>query len=454
MTTTIVGAQFGDEGKGGIVDVYGEAADVVVRYQGGDNAGHTVVHEGEEYKLSLVPSGVVRGKVGVLGNGCVVNPATLFDELDALRERGLDPQVRVAERAHVILPFHRVLDGIEEEAKEDLAAGTTGRGIGPTYEDKAGRRGVRIGDLLDPDVLRDRLEYVVPQKRALYRDAYGGDPDDPDLEGAFDVDALSEAYREYGRRLADERMTVNCGDFLATRRENGENVMFEGAQGTGLDIDHGTYPFVTSSNPTAGAAAVGSGLGPSVVGDGEVVGIVKAYTSRVGTGPLPTELGHVEGQTPQDGGRPEESDLAERIREAGGEYGTVTGRPRRVGWLDLPVVRHAARASGITGLAVNHVDTLSALDAVKVAHSYTLEGDELMTMPTTTERWADCEPNYRTFDGWSDVDWTAVADEGYDALPENARTYLEYLADEAGAAVYAVGVGPGREETVVVEDVW
>jgi adenylosuccinate synthase len=456
MTVTIVGTQLGDEGKGGIVDVFGEAADVVVRYQGGDNAGHTVVHEGEEYKLSLVPSGVVRGKTGVLGNGCVVNPATLFDELDTLRDRGMDPDVRVAERAHAILPYHRVLDGVEEEAKgDDLAAGTTGRGIGPTYEDKAGRRGVRVGDLLDPEVLRTRLEYAVPRKRRLL-ESFGADPDADRFEGTFDTDALYEEYRAYGERLAEEGMAVDCGAFLAERRATGDRLMFEGAQGTSLDIDHGSYPYVTSSNPTAGAAAVGTGLGPTVVGSGEVVGIVKAYVSRVGTGPLPTELGFVEGQTPEGGGdrSPEAEELATYIRDAGGEYGTVTGRPRRVGWVDVPMLRHAARVNGFTGLAVNHLDTLAGLDEVQVGHAYDLDGEELLTMPPTTERWAECEAVLRGFDGWPDVDWSDVAVEGYDAIPENARAYLDYLGTELEAPVYAVGVGPSREETVVVESPW
>jgi adenylosuccinate synthase len=473
MTVTIVGSQLGDEGKGGVVDVFGEEADVVVRYQGGDNAGHTVIHGEEEYALSLVPSGAIRGKVGVLGNGCVVNPATLFDELDTLQERGLDPDVKVAERAHAILPYHRVLDGIEEEAKGDeLAAGTTGRGIGPTYEDKAGRRGVRIGDLLNPETLRTRLEYAVPLKRRTV-ESFGLDPDADRYDGAFDLEALYEQYRALGERLAEEEMAVNCGDFLAERHGAGDRIMFEGAQGTSLDIDHGSYPYVTSSNPTAGAAAVGSGLGPTVVGQGEVVGIVKAYTSRVGTGPLPTELGFVEGQTPADGGDTSEEaeDLATYIRDAGGEYGTVTGRPRRVGWLDMPMLRHAARANGFTGLAVNHIDTLAGMEEIQVGHSYTLDtaegtsassrsagrsddGEETLTMPATTEKWARCEANYRTFDGWPDADWAAVAAEGYDALPENARTYLEYLEAELDAPVYCVGVGPARGETVVHQSPW
>jgi adenylosuccinate synthase len=458
MTVTIVGAQLGDEGKGGVVDLFGEAADVVARYQGGDNAGHTVVQGGDEYKLSLVPSGAVRGKVGVLGNGCVVNPQTLFDELDTLRERGLEPDVRVAERAHVIFPYHRVLDGVEEDLKSDdnLAAGTTGRGIGPAYEDKAGRRGVRVGDLLDGETLRSRLEYVVPQKRAFLEEVYGVSVDghdevDPD---AFDIEALHEQYRAFGERLAAERMTVNCGEFLAARLEAGDDLMFEGAQGTSIDIDHGVYPYVTSSSPTAGGATVGTGLGPAAVGDGEVVGIVKAYLSRVGTGPLPTELGSVDGQTPEDGGRPAETDLAAYIRDEGGEYGTVTGRPRRVGWLDMPMLRHAARASGFTGLAVNHIDVLAGLDEVRVGHSYTVDGEELLTMPTTTERWADCEANFRAFEGWDDVDWPVVAEDGYEAVPGNARAYLEYIEAELDTPVYAVGVGPDRSATVVRESPW
>ncbi|ESS07876.1 MAG: adenylosuccinate synthetase [uncultured archaeon A07HN63] len=444
MTVTIVGSQLGDEGKGALVDIWGGDSDVVVRYQGGDNAGHTVVHDGTEYKLSLVPSGAVRGKVGVLGNGCVVNPETLFDELDTLREQGLDPDVRIARRAHVILPYHRVIDGIEEEAKsdDDLAAGTTGRGIGPTYEDKAGRRGIRIGDLLDPDVLRERLEYAVPQKRTLAQEAYGLDVATSEHADAFDVDHLFETYRAYGKRLAEESMTVNAGEFLTAKLDAGDELLFEGAQGTSIDIDHGIYPYVTSSNPTAGGAAVGSGVAPTVVGGGEVVGIVKAYLSRVGTGPLPTELD----------GTDSEEELADFIREKGGEFGTVTGRPRRIGWLDMPMLRHAARANGFTGIAVNHIDVLAGLDEISVGHAYDLDGEELLTMPATTERWGRCDPVLKSFEPWDEVDWSAVAVEGYDAIPDNAQAYLDYISAEVDAPIYAIGVGPGRDETVVLDN--
>ena len=444
MTVTIVGSQLGDEGKGALVDIWGGDSDVVVRYQGGDNAGHTVVHDGTEYKLSLVPSGAVRGKIGVLGNGCVVNPETLFEELDTLRDQGLDPDVRIARRAHVILPYHRVIDGIEEEAKsdDDLAAGTTGRGIGPTYEDKAGRRGIRIGDLLDPDVLRERLEYAVPQKRTLAEEAYGLDVATSDHADAFDIDHLFETYRAYGERLAAESMTVNAGEFLTAKLEAGDELLFEGAQGTSIDIDHGIYPYVTSSNPTAGGAAVGSGVAPTVVGSGEVVGIVKAYLSRVGTGPLPTELDGTEG----------EEELADFIREKGGEFGTVTGRPRRIGWLDMPMLRHAARANGFTGIAVNHIDVLAGLDEINVGHAYDLDGEELLTMPATTERWGRCDPVLRSFEPWDEGDWSVVAAEGYDAIPDNAQAYLDYISAEVDAPIYAIGVGPGRDETVVLDN--
>ena len=397
MTVTIVGSQLGDEGKGGIVDLFGDEADVIARYQGGDNAGHTVVHDGDEYKLSLVPSGAVRGRVGVLGNGCVVNPRTLFSEIDDLRDRGLSPDVRVAKRAHVIMPYHRVLDGIEEEAKSDadLDAGTTGRGIGPTYEDKIGRRGIRIGDLLDGDILREKLEYVVPQKRAIAEQVYEVETDE-----AFDIDALHAEYREYGDRLASDDMAVDSGTFLDERLDAGDTVMFEGAQGTSIDIDHGIYPYVTSSNPTAGYAATGTGIGPTVVGRGEVIGVIKAYLSRVGTGPLPTEL---------------EGELADEIRERGGEFGTVTGR----------------------------------LDELKVAHAYGCDGETLETMPPTTEEWGRCAPEYRTFDGWPDVDWATVAEAGYDELPANARDYVDYVAAEVDADIVALGVGPNRGETII-----
>ncbi|MFB6186633.1 MAG: adenylosuccinate synthase [Halobacteriaceae archaeon] len=431
MTITILGSQFGDEGKGGIVDVFSEPADIIVRYQGGDNAGHTVVKDDNEYKLSLIPSGVIRGKTGVIGNGCVINPRTLFEEIDSLQERGVVPNVKVAKRAHVILPFHRTLDGIEEASKSDSdkEIGTTGRGIGPTYEDKAARRGIRVADLLDPDTLYDKLEYLVRQKRTYINKVF-----DTDVEDQLNFDAIYSEYSGYGERLNEANMTVNCGNFLASRLSSGEMIVFEGAQGTHLDIDHGNYPYVTSSNPSAGYAGTGSGLGPSIIGNGDIIGVVKSYLSRVGSGPLPTELS---------------GDIAETIREEGGEYGTVTGRPRRIGWLDMPMLRHTTRVNGLTGIAINHIDVLSGISEIKVCAEYITDNESLQTVPTTARKWEDCEPNYRTFQGWPDVDWEYISKQGYSELPSEAKEYIEYIESELGIPAIAIGVGPERDATII-----
>jgi adenylosuccinate synthase len=310
-----------------------------------------------------------------------------------------------------------------------------------------------VADLTDEAVLRERLEYVVPQKRAVVEEVYGLSVADLDEPAAFDVDALHEEFAGYGRRLAEGGMLVDAGEFLHEARADGETVMLEGAQGTLIDIDHGNYPYVTSSNPTAGGAATGTGLSPGVVGGGEVVGVVKAYLTRVGSGPLPTELAGVEGDTPgYEGDAGEEAEeLATYIREEGGEYGTVTGRPRRVGWLDMPMLRHAARRSGFTGLALNHLDVLAGLDEVKVGHAYRLDGETIHSMPATTEAWARCEAEYRHFEGWPEADWERVAAEGYEALPAGARDYVEYVESELDTPAYAIGVGPDREATVVRE---
>ncbi|WP_123536229.1 adenylosuccinate synthase [Halosimplex salinum] len=446
MNATVIGSQLGDEGKGAVVDVLGSEADVVVRYQGGDNAGHTVTHRGEEYRLRLLPSGVVRGKLGVLGNGCAVNFGTLFDEVDRLRERGLDPDVRVSGRAHVVLPSHRVLDGASESARsdDDLAVGTTGNGMGPAYEDKAGRRGVRIAEVLRPDALRERLEYTIPRHRELADAVYGIDPDgalpdgpaadSDDAADAFDVDAVFERLRSFGDRLAADDVVVDAGPFLAERQREGATILFESAQGTQIDLDHGNYPYVTSSNPTAGGAVVGTGVGPETVADGAVVGVVKAYLSRVGCGPMPTEL---------------DAEAATVFRERVDGFGTVTERPRRIGWLDLPVLRTATRVNGFSGLAFTHVDSLGGLDELRVCTGYELDGERVRQVPMTSAAWRQCTPEYEQLEPWPDCDWEAVAADGYDALPENARTFVEFVSDDLGVPVVAVGVGPDREATVV-----
>ncbi|WP_247730784.1 adenylosuccinate synthase [Halovivax limisalsi] len=448
MNATVIGSQLGDEGKGGIVDVFAGDADVVVRYQGGANAGHTVERDGETYELRLLPSGVVRGAVGVIGTGCVVDPGTLFSELDALRERGLDPDLRVDARAHVVLPHHRALDGIEEAARDEggEAVGTTGNGIGPAYEDKAGRRGVRIGDLTDPDSLDSRIESIVSRKRRLVERVYDVDPDElgvevgaPGAPGAepidpFDADAIREILRTWGDRLESEGMVVDAGAYLTAADREGKRILFEGAQGTQIDVDHGTYPYVTSSNPTVGGAISGTGAPPTLVADGHVIGVVKGYLTRVGNGPMPTELAE---------------DHAAAVRERVGAFGTVTGRARRIGWLDLPMLRHAARVNGFTGLAITHVDTLAGFDELRLCTAYDLDGERVETVPATRAAWERCEPVYASMATWSAPDWGAVADAGYDAVPEAAREYVETVAESLSVPIVAVGVGPGREATVV-----
>lgn len=423
MAVTIVGAQLGDEGKGKVTDLYSDSADVIVRFQGGNNAGHTVVVEGETFKLHHLPSGVIRGKTAVIGNGCVVNPEVVLDEIDKLRARGIDPDVRISERAHIIMPYHQVLDGIEEEAKGDMAAGTTKRGIGPCYEDKVGRRGVRALDLRKPDALREKLEYVIPTKRALVEEVFGGE-----AGNEFDIDAVHQDYVEYGERLSNR--IINTSEFINKKLDDGKKVLFEGAQGTSLDIDHGIYPYLTSSNTTVGGACTGSGVGATRMS--ETIGIMKAYLSRVGTGPLPTEL---------------ENEVGDHLVEVGNEYGTTTGRRRRVGWFDLPMVRHAARINDFTGGVITSIDVLEGLDEVKVCEAYDLNGERLETMPADMDEWARCKPIYRTFEGWDNVDWTSV--ETYQDLPENSRNYLEYIEEEINTRFYAISVGPNREQTII-----
>lgn len=430
MNATVIGSQFGDEGKGRAVDLFGDIADVVIRYQGGDNAGHTVIAGDEEYKLRLVPSGVVRGATGVLGNGCVINLGTLFEEIERLRERGLNPDVRVSNAAHVVFPYHQMLDRAEEtvKAEEESAVGTTGNGIGPAYEDRAGRRGVRIGELSNPDRLRERLEYTVASKR------HEASALNADAGTAFDVDQLVATFAEYGDRLAAEGMVIDAGRFLTERARDGDALLFEGAQGTGIDLDHGNYPFVTSSNPTAGGAIAGAGVSPSTVADGAIVGVVKAYLTRVGSGAMPTEF---------------DTATTESLREDLSEFGTVTGRPRRIGWLDLPMLRRAARVNGYTSLVVNHIDALADFDEIQLCTAYNLNGDRLVEPPGTTAAWACCEPVYESFEPWMDQDWATIADRGYSALPAAAQTYLEAITDALGVPIAAVGVGPARDQTIV-----
>lgn len=424
--TVVVGVQWGDEGKGKVIDFLAERADVVVRFQGGPNAGHTVQVGSDVFKFRLLPSGMLRAEtLNVIGNGVVVDPTVLEKEIAGIRARGFPAtNLRISERAHVIMPYHRTLDGLEERMKGGLAAGTTLRGIGPCYEDKAGRFGIRIIDLIDEVVLREKLEAIVPIKQRVI-EAFGGTE-------RLSVDALFDEYREHGARMRE--YVVDTSSLLDAELASGREVLFEGAQGTHLCIDHGIYPYGTSSDCVAGFAAVGAGVGPARID--RVVGVTKAYTTRVGAGPFPSEL---------------PGEIGERIRQRGQEFGTVTSRPRRTGWLDLVMLRYSKRVNGLTGLAVTKLDTLGGLPKVNVCEAYEARGEKVEEFPASMRLLAACQPVYREFDGWPDLgpgEWRRIAEHGYDALPVEARDYLAHVAEAVGVPVQIVGIGKGREDTL------
>jgi adenylosuccinate synthase len=423
MTTLVaVGAQWGDEGKGKLVDWLAPHAQLVVRFHGGNNAGHTLVVDGEQTVLHVVPAGVLNpGTVNLIGPGVVVDPAGLLRELDALKERGVlrDPsRVRLSGRAHVILPWHTTLDKAREEAARELAIGTTGRGIGPAYEDKVTRRGIRVADLLDPESLRGALERVGKQKNFELVEYYGWEP--------IDIDLLFEQAIAWGRAL--EPYVDHTTRTLSQALRDNRNVLFEGAQGTFLDIDHGTYPYVTSSNCVAGAVCAGAGVGPTRID--RVLGITKAYTTRVGGGPFPTE---------------DEGDFGKRLRKAGAEFGATTGRPRRCGSLDLVMLRESATVNGFTALAINKLDVLSGIGDVKIATDYRIDGKLVSDFPMTLGEIERAEPVYETLQGW-DEDITACR--RFEELPVNARVYVERVEALVGVPVEIISIGPGRDETI------
>ncbi len=418
--TVVVGLQWGDEGKGKTTDFLAEQTSLVVRYQGGDNAGHTLMLGDEVFKLHLVPSGILYPHiVPVIGPGVVVNPATLIEELDALSSRGIDcTRLRASFAAHVILPYHRALDVAREIRLGGSKVGTTGRGIGPAYEDRASRAGVRLEDLLDEAALRGKLERTVPEKNALLA-ALGA-------EARFDVDELTDQALAWGRRLAPHLVDVTwlVQDALA----RGEHVLLEGAQGTLLDIDHGSYPFVTSSSPIAGGACTGGGIGPRQVD--EVFGVMKAYATRVGSGPFPTEL--------EDG-------VGQGIAERGHEVGTTTGRPRRVGWFDAVSARYAVAVNSVSSIMLNKLDILSGVDPIRLCVAYEIDGRRVEAWPSSAELLARAIPVYEDFGGWSEPihDVRSLAD-----LPEAARRYVTALEEHAGAPIVLVSVGPERTQTI------
>jgi adenylosuccinate synthase len=421
----LIGAQWGDEGKGKVTDLLGGRVGYVVRYQGGNNAGHTVITpDGQKFALHLMPSGVLTpGCTPVIGNGVVVDPKVLLTEIDGLTERGVDAsRLLISADAHLIMPHHRALDRVVERYLGAARIGTTGRGIGPAYGDKVARIGIRAQDLLDPGILRKKLELVLREKNQILVKVYN--------RRGIDADAVVEEYLGYAVRLrpyiTDTRLV------LAKAVEQGETVLLEGAQATLLDVDHGTYPFVTSSNPTSGGACVGSGIPPTRIS--KVIGVIKAYTTRVGSGPFPTELFDDNGQ---------------HLRKIGDEYGTTTGRERRCGWFDAVVGRYAVRVNGITDLVVTKLDVLSGLEKVPVCVGYDIDGDRVTDMPMTQTAFHHARPIYEELDGW----WENISKARTEAdLPANARRYLERIEELCGARVSVVGVGPGREENVIRHD--
>ncbi|TLZ49219.1 MAG: adenylosuccinate synthase [Methanobacteriota archaeon] len=425
--TAVIGCQFGDEGKGKIVDVLAAESDLVVRFNGGANAGHTVQVGSDSFAFRLLPSGIIRPNVlNVIGNGVVVDPGQLLEEIDGLRQRGYAVEnLRVSDRAHVVMPWHKALDTLEEGVKGGMAAETTKRGIGPAFEDKVGRWGIRVTDILDPIVLRKKLESYLPAKHRIIL-ALGGTE-------SFVLERIFNQYREFATRL--QEFVADAGFVVHEALANGKSVLFEGAQGTHLDVDHGIYPYGTSSNCVAAAACVGSGVGPAAIG--RVIGVVKAFTSRVGAGPFPTELDGKE---------------AEYLRErGGGEYGTVTRRPRRVGWLDLVMVRLSARVNGLTDLAVTKLDVLGGLETVPVAFAYDHYDEELRAFPANMHVLAECNPVYEELTGWEDLppeEWRRIAANGFGALPKEAQAYVRWIEKELGAKLAFVSVGRGREDTI------
>jgi len=418
--TVVVGTQWGDEGKGKITDLLSETADMVVRYQGGNNAGHTIVVEEQRFAVTLIPSGVLYPQVTpVIGNGCVIDPAVLLEEMATLESRGIDPsRVRISANAHLIMPYHRKLDGVMERFLGRHQIGTTRRGIGPAYLDKFSRQGIRVQDLFDPKIFSEKLETVLKDKNKQLVRIYNS--------LAMEPGPIIEEYLKFAALLRPHVADTSLMIWEAIR--DGKNIILEGAQGTLLDIDHGTYPFVTSSHPTAGGAATGSGIGPKAIDN--VLGVTKAYISRVGSGPFPTEL---------------TNEIGERMVKLGSEFGTVTGRRRRCGWLDIVALRYSVRVNGLTEIALTKLDILSNFETLRVAVAYRSRGDRYEHFPLQQRVLYDCTPIYEDLAGWNE-DISGIRE--FEDLPIEARRYVEYVEDAAGVPVTIVSVGPDRSATL------
>jgi len=414
----VLGAQWGDEGKGKVIDIFSEKMDYIVRYQGGNNAGHTVVIGEEEFILHLVPSGILhKGKICVIGNGVVIDPKALLEEIDMLAKKKISVKGRlfISDRAHVILPYHRKIDALKEERVGKI--GTTKRGMGPCYADKVARSGITIADLMDDVVFRAKLASNLDDKNALLAKIYGAEP--------FDFDSIYKEYKDYAAKI--KSYVTDASYLLNEAARKNKKIMFEGAQGTLLDVDHGTYPYVTSSNATAGGASTGAGVGPTKID--KVVGVVKAYTTRVGEGPFPTEFG---------------PDLMDRIRKKGKEFGATTGRPRRCGWFDSLVVGHSVMVNGISEIVVTKLDVLDDLDNIKICTAYKFEGKVYKRFPANIRVLEGCQPVYEDMPGWGS-DTTRIT--SYSRLPRNAKNYLKRIQNILGAKIVLISVGSERKQT-------
>ncbi|MEW6672108.1 MAG: adenylosuccinate synthase [Thermodesulfobacteriota bacterium] len=421
----IVGTQWGDEGKGKIVDLLAEFADMVVRFQGGNNAGHTMVVKGKQFISHLIPSGILQQKVCFIGNGMVVDPAVLIEESDYLKHNGVavgPDRLRISEKAHLIMPYHQAIDLAREALKGNKKIGTTGRGIGPAYEDKATRRGIRFVDLLDMDVFREKVHDIIAEKNFYLEKYLSAQP--------LDADKIIEQYGEYAARFAPHITDISVELNDAVRAD--KKILFEGAQGTHLDIDHGTYPFVTSSNTVAGNACCGAGVGPRVIT--EVIGIVKAYTTRVGQGPFPTEL---------------LDETGDQIQKKGAEFGSTTGRRRRCGWLDAVMLHNSVRLNGLTTLAITKLDVLGGLETINICTGYAYNGKILNNFPTSLNILAQCKPIYETLPGWQE-DISSARDPR--DLPQNVVNYLRRIEEITDTPIRIISVGPARDETIVLKN--
>ena len=421
--TAIVGAQWGDEGKGKITDFFAGESDYVVRFHGGNNAGHTVIVDGKIFKLHLIPSGIIYGgPISIIGNGVVVDPKALLDEIEYIKGKEIDPRLMISDRAHVIMPYHIELDGALSNHQGNLAAGSTRRGIAPVYADKMFRNGIRIIDLLEPDVLMEKLTKGYNFTRGIIEKALS-----QKLETS--IDEIFESYCDYGKKLGPYISDTSVELYNALK--NDKSILFEGAQGISLDVDHGIYPYTTSSNTAAGHISTGTGV--SFRDIGRIIGVVKAYLSRVGESPLPSEI---------------HGNEAESLREKGGEYGTTTGRPRRVGWLDLVQVRQAVRVNGLTEIALTKLDVLNGFDTIKVCVAYDIDGDRVMEMPASLTQYRMAKPIYESLLGWENLP-DEIWNKGYEALPETLKEYIAFIEENVDCPVKIISVGPQRHETLL-----